>query len=473
MNIRQQLNVRLGQNLVMTQSLQQAIKLLQLSKLEMENLIQNELIENPVLEEIANESEFSAEEKKDHEPVTTEVSTENGSMAEIDTDYYFQDYIEYQSKKVTREIIELPSFENTLAQQTSLSDHLQWQLKFTLFSEEELRVGEAIIGNLNEDGYLRAENEEIASMIGCEEETVEEVRNAIQSFDPTGVASRSLKESLLVQLKSLEVESGLSEILIQDHLLALQLHDYDSITEALGCTQREVHDALELVRTLDPKPGAKFNEPKADYIEPDVFIVREKDGFAIVLNEENMPKLQISSSYQAMLKNKTNKESETNDYLRERINSAKWLLKSFVQRQQTIYKVVASIVERQLEFFDKGLNFLKPMVLSDIAEDIEMHESTVSRVVTNKYAHTPRGVFELKYFFSSSIKTANGDDVSSLSVKRKIKQIIEIENSMKPLSDSKIMALLIEDGLNIARRTVAKYREEMNIPPSKLRKAII
>ena len=476
MNIRQQLSVRLSQNLVMTQSLQQAIKLLQLSKLELESLINEELEQNPVLEEEALELALSDSEKKEQikEANTSEVDADGkGNLEEVDVDYFYEDYVEYQSSRNVREILELPSFESTLAQPTSLVDHLEWQLHLSLTGDIERAIGEAIIGNLNKDGYLKAEIEEIAEMTGSSIEQVNSVRRKIMGFDPLAVAAKDLQECLIFQLEQLEDEDTELAILItRDYLGFLEKRAFEELAKELKCSLADIQQALDVIRSLDPKPGSKYNDLGTVYIEPDVFVVRDNEEYVIILNEENLPKLRINQSYQRLLSKKSGEKEETRTYVRERINSAKWLLKSFVQRQRTIYKVVESIVQRQQDFLDQGVEHLKPMVLSDVAFDISMHESTVSRVVTNKYVHTPRGVFELKYFFSTGIRSASGDDVSSLAVKNKIKQIVESENPKKPLSDSKIMALLNQDGLTIARRTVAKYREELNIPPSKMRKSV-
>jgi RNA polymerase sigma-54 factor len=475
MNIRQQLNIKLSQNLVMTQSLQQAIKLLQLSKIELESLIRTELEENPVLEEEVVETAPTPSERKEvaRESVTSEVETDPvAALEEIDLDYYFADYIEYQHRRSMREEVELPAFDSTLAQPTTLRDHLEWQLNLTTADPKKIEIGWAIFGNLNKDGYLRAEIEEIAQMTGASEDEVKRVQLTVQKFDPVGVASRSVQECLRVQLLQLDKDVELPLKIIDNYLGHLEKRAYEELARELGVTLGDIQKALEVIRSLDPRPGSKFNAEKAIYIEPDVFIVRDGDEYRVVLNEENLPKLRINSSYQRLLGRGSNIREETKSYIRDHINGAKWLLKSFVQRQQTINKVVESIVQRQKEFLDKGIEHLRPMILSDVAFDIGMHESTVSRVVTNKYAYTPRGVLELKFFFSTGIRSTTGEDISNISVKRKIKQIIEGENSHKPLSDSKIMAILNREGLKIARRTVAKYREEQRIPPSKLRKSV-
>lgn len=475
MNLKQQLNMKLSQNLVMTQSLQQAIKLLQLSKLELETLINQELEENPVLEETSTETSLSPEETKDRlkESKTDEIGPDSAAMEEVDVDYFFEDYIEYQNRRTVSEERELPSFENTLSQPTSLLNHLTWQLDLTALDEKSREVAETIIGNLDNDGYLKATSEEISEVTGVDINRVEEIRNLIQEFDPIGTASFDLQECLMVQLEMMpDIDIRLAHKMVADYLGHLVKHTYNELAQELGVSLREVQEALDLIKSLDPKPGSKFTDLGSVYVEPDVFIVKEGEEYAIILNEENLPKLRINQSYQSMLSKNSDQKEGTKNYIREKMNGAKWLLKSFVQRQRTIYKVVESIVDRQKEFFENGVKFLKPMVLSDVAFDINMHESTVSRVVTNKYVHTPRGVFELKYFFSSGIKSSSGEDVSSLAVKRRIKQIVESEDPKKPLSDSKIMALLNKEGLKIARRTVAKYREELNIPPSKLRKSV-
>lgn len=475
MNIRQQLNMRLSQNLVMTQSLQQAIKLLQLNKMELEKLIQTELIENPVLEEVSVETEPTMEERIDaaREETTNGVDTDSETvLEEIDKDYFFADYIEYQHQRSVQEFVELPSYESTLAQTTTLSDHLNWQLYLSTDDDLTRNIGEAIVGNLNDDGYLRATTEEIAKLADASEEEVEEVLRMVQNFDPVGVASRGLRESLLVQIDYLKPASSLPKRIVSEFLGHLEKRAFEELAAELGCSLKEIQDALAFIKSLDPKPGSKYNAKENVYVEPDVFIVRDGDEYRIVLNDEDLPKLRISRCYKQLLAKGSGAPSETRNFVRERFNSAKWLLKSFVQRQRTIYKVVESIVNKQHDFLDRGVEYLKPMILSDVAYDIGMHESTVSRVVTNKYVHTPRGVFELKFFFTTGIRSAKGEDVSSLAVKRKIRQIIEEENPRKPLSDSKIMAHLNHEGLRIARRTVAKYREEMGIPPSKQRKSV-
>jgi RNA polymerase sigma-54 factor len=477
MNIRQSLNMKLSQNLVMTQSLQQAIKLLQLSKLEMESLIRTELESNPVLEEVIDESAPSTDERiqQQDEGRTSEIEV-NGSdsnMDEIDSDYFYEDYIDYQHSRGMSEVAEIPNFENMMSTATTLVDHLEWQLSLVLFSDQETEYGQTIIGNLNKDGYLQATIEEIAELTGGDPEDIEFVRQEIMRFDPVGVAALDLREALLVQLEALKSDDAqLPMQIISNFLPYLEKHAYEELAKELKVPLSEIQRSLTIIRSLDPKPGRKYSGGESTFVEPDVFILKDDDDYSIILNEENLPQLQINKDYQQMIARNAEYKEETKTYIREHVNNAKWLLKSFLQRQRTIYKVVQSIVERQREFFDKGTGFLKPMVLSDVAEDIGMHESTVSRVVTNKYAHTPRGVFELKYFFSTGIRSSSGEDISSIAVKRRIKQIVDEENAKKPLSDSKIMAMLNEEGLKIARRTVAKYREELNIPPSKQRKSI-
>ncbi len=392
MNLRQQLNMKLSQNLVMTQSLQQAIKLLQLSKIELEQLIQEELSENPVLEEVANETAVTEKERAEaaREEKTESVDSDpEALLKEIDQEYFFADYIEYQHRRSMREDFELPSFEATLATPTNLTDHLTWQLHLSVDDERTRLIGEAIIGNLNSDGYLRATPAEVGALVDAGEEEVEEVLHTVQRFDPIGVAARDLRECLLVQLEQLKIANELPGRIVADYLGHLQRHAYEELARELDCSLEDIQGALAVIRRLDPKPGSKFNAITGAYVEPDVFIIRDGDGYQIVLNEEDLPRLRINHQYKQLLARDSGEKEDTRNFVRERLNSAKWLLKSFVQRQRTIYKVVESIVRKQRDFLDRGVEHLKPMILSDVAQDIGMHESTVSRVVTNKYVPHP------------------------------------------------------------------------------------
>jgi RNA polymerase sigma-54 factor len=469
----------------MTPSLQQAIKLLQLSKLELSEVLNQELLENPLLEETAEEAkaeetpaeETEAAKNNTEEPPKVEAKTEEekkDSFDEIDYDAYFQDYIEYgyNPRGMGEEHEEFP-IENTLTRPPNLSDHLTWQLSMSDASPRTKEIANFIIGNIDEDGYLRASNDEIAAAVGATPEEVETAVKAVQSLDPIGVAARDLRECLLLQLEFLEIDDPLVEIIVRDHWDEFMQRKFVPLAKVLGIDLKKLEGIVEIIKHLDPKPGRKYSNERAIYVEPDVYVHKVGDEYVIVLNEDGMPKLRINSGYRSMLHSMDSKQDgETVNYIKDKIRSAVWLIKSLDQRQRTIYKVAESIVKHQREFLEKGIDFLRPLVLRDVADDIQMHESTVSRVVSNKYMHTPRGLFLMKYFFHSGIDSDTGEDISSLTVKKKIQSYIENEDPRKPLSDSKIMKILNDEGINIARRTVAKYRDELNIPSSTDRKQI-
>jgi RNA polymerase sigma-54 factor len=483
MALEQKLHLKLSQKLIMTPSLQQAIKLLQLSKLELQEVLNQELLENPLLEESAEEvksEETQAEEVKSEneqaaEPAPVEAKKEEkDSFDEIDYDAYFQDYIEYgyNPRGMGEEHEEFP-IENTLTRPPNLSDHLTWQLSMSDASPRTKEIAQFIIGNIDEDGYLRASNDEIAASGGYETEEVEKAVRAVQSLDPIGVGARDLRECLLLQLRFLDIDAPLVEVIIRDHWEEFMQRKFVALAKTLGIDMKTLEGIVELIKHLDPKPGRKYSNERAIYVEPDVYVHKVGDEYVIVLNEDGMPKLRINSGYRSMLNSMDSKsDGETVNYIKDKIRSAVWLIKSLDQRQRTIYKVAESIVKHQREFLEKGIDFLRPLVLRDVADDIQMHESTVSRVVSNKYMHTPRGLFLMKYFFHSGIDSDTGEDISSLTVKKKIQSYIENEDPRKPLSDSKIMKILNDEGINIARRTVAKYRDELNIPSSTDRKQI-
>jgi RNA polymerase sigma-54 factor len=485
MALEQKLHLKLSQKLIMTPSLQQAIKLLQLSKLELQEVLNQELLENPLLEESAEEVKQeeaeaeSAEAKSETEepPKKEEAKTEEekkDSFDEIDYDAYFQDYIEYgyNPRGMGEEHDEFP-IENTLTRPPNLTDHLTWQLSMSDASPLVKEIGTFIIGNIDEDGYLRATNEEIASSGNFKMEDVEKAVGVIQSLDPIGVGARDLRECLLLQLQFLEIDVPYVEEIVRDHWDEFMQRKFVLISKALSIDMKTLEGIVEVIKHLDPKPGRKYSNERAIYVEPDVYVHKVGDEYVIVLNEDGMPKLRINGSYRAMLNSMDSKQDgETVNYIKDKIRSAVWLIKSLDQRQRTIYKVAESIVKHQREFLERGIDFLRPLVLRDVADDIQMHESTVSRVVSNKYMHTPRGLFLMKYFFHSGIDSDTGEDISSLTVKKKIQSYIEAEDPRKPLSDSKIMKILNDEGINIARRTVAKYRDELNIPSSTDRKQI-
>jgi RNA polymerase sigma-54 factor len=477
MALEQKLHLKLSQKLIMTPSLQQAIKLLQLSKLELQEVLNQELLENPLLEETVEEVKTEEQETKtENEEADKKVETlekEKDSFDEIDYDAYFQDYIEYgYNPRMSEEHEEFP-IENTLTRPPNLTDHLTWQLMMSDASPRTKEIGQFIIGNIDEDGYLRASNEEIMASGKYEAEEVATALKAIQSLDPIGVGARDLRECLLLQLEFLEVDDSLVETIIRDHWDMFMQRHFVQLAKVLGIDLKSLEGIVEVIKHLDPKPGRKYSNERAIYVEPDVYVQKVGDEYVIVLNEDGMPKLRINGSYRAMLNSMDSKQDgETVNYIKDKIRSAVWLIKSLDQRQRTIYKVAESIVKHQREFLEKGIDYLRPLVLRDVADDIQMHESTVSRVVSNKYMHTPRGLFLMKYFFHSGIDSDTGEDISSLTVKKKIQGFIEAEDPRKPLSDSKIMKILNDEGINIARRTVAKYRDELNIPSSTDRKQI-
>jgi RNA polymerase sigma-54 factor len=483
MALEQKLHLKLSQKLIMTPSLQQAIKLLQLSKLELQEVLNQELLENPLLEESAEEAKQEEAEAEAQERTQTEEEAkaaepqkeqEKDSFDEIDYDAYFQDYIEYgyNPRGMGEEHEEFP-IENTLTRPPNLTDHLTWQLSMSDSSPRVKEIGAFIIGNIDEDGYLRASVEEIVAAGPYEPAEVEKAIGVIQALDPIGVGARDLRECLLLQLQFLEIDTPLVEIIIRDHWELFMQRHFVQLAKVLGIDMKTLEGIVELIKHLDPKPGRKYSNERAIYVEPDVYVQKVGDEYVIVLNEDGMPKLRINGSYRAMLSSmNTKSDGETVNYIKDKIRSAVWLIKSLDQRQRTIYKVAESIVKHQREFLEKGIDFLRPLVLRDVADDIQMHESTVSRVVSNKYMHTPRGLFLMKYFFHSGIDSDTGEDISSLTVKKKIQGYIDAEDPRKPLSDSKIMKILNDEGINIARRTVAKYRDELNIPSSTDRKQV-
>ncbi len=471
-------NLKLSQQLIMTPQLQQAIKLLQLSRIEMSDVIQQEIEENPLLEEAGQEEEQDeltpeAPEFAEIKPLprTEEITGEGDGKDEFDWDSYLEDYgpvgVTYY-----HEDMEGPTWENVLTKTASLADHLLWQLSLSRMTPDERRVGEQIIGNLDADGYLKASIDEISELESVQPFFVLSTLKKVQEFDPPGIAARDLQECLLIQSRYLVDSSPLLEKVIREHLKDLETKNFSFIAKKLKVSIESVMAAFVIIGHMDPKPGRIYGDEKEQYIIPDVFVIKVGDEYRIVINEDGLPKLRISNFYREIMggTNGTPKSDKCKDYVKERLQSATWLIKSIQQRQKTIFRVSESIVRFQREFFDKGIGFLKPMVLRDVAEDVQMHESTISRVTTNKYMHTPRGVFELKYFFNSSIHKSDGDFVASKSVQESIKKIIQTENKKRPYSDSEIVNILKAQGVSIARRTVAKYRDIMGILPSSKRK---
>lgn len=471
--LRQQL--RLTQQLVMTPQLQMAIKLLQLNRLELMEVIHQELEENPALEE--NQEIVDREqpaEQSEIEPVDTpsakEVIIEEKIRGDIDWSNYIDEYSSSGRIHFETERKDASNFESFTTRKESLHEHLLWQLLMAFPTDEEERIGSLIIGNLNKDGYLDISVEELVKMSGSAPDRVKKILSLIQTFDPVGVCTRNLSECLLAQARHLGLDDAIVTSIIINHLDHLKNRNCKAISRALKTDTQEIISAVNVIKSLEPKPGRQFSDEEPQYIDPDIYVYKLEDDFVIMLNDDGMPKLCINSSYKKSISGGEKIPDKAKDYIQERLRSAVWLIKSIHQRQKTIVKVMESILRFQRNFFEKGITFLKPMVLRDIAQDIDMHESTISRVTTNKYAYTPQGIFELKYFFNSSINCVNGGTMASSSVQKRIGQIIEGEDSKKPYSDDKISKLLKEVNINIARRTVAKYREMLKVLPSNRRK---
>jgi RNA polymerase sigma-54 factor len=480
--------VKLSQQLVMTPQLQQAIKLLQLSRLELINQVQQELQENPVLEETPEEEGTGPDEAEAApgegpaeaapEPPSTAAEEAMPDSAEATaeqmiSDVDWENYIESPPQtSLARSDDDRPPIDASLTPPTSLSDHLLWQLGFADFSEKEVHVALLIIGNLNDDGYLEHDLEAIATELGVELAFAEAVLRRLQLFDPVGVAARSLSECLLVQMQAAKVDSPLALRIAERYLDLLQRKDYRGIARAEETSIEQVAVAARIIGSFEPRPGRAYSGDEPVYITPDIFVHKLGSEYHVVLNEDGMPKLRVSPTYRGVLGDKDPGSKQTRDYVREKLRSAVWLIKSIHQRQRTIVRVMESILRFQRGFFDRGPEALRPLNLRDVADDIGMHESTVSRVTTNKYVQTPHGVFELKFFFNSSIRTSDGDAIASESVKEKIGKLIRSEDPRRPHSDQKLVELLRAEHIDIARRTVTKYREALGILSSTRRREI-
>jgi RNA polymerase sigma-54 factor len=479
--IKQQL--RLSQQLVMTPQLQQAIKLLQLSRLELVNLVQQELTENPVLEETLEsedtgtaevDDEFEAHDTGAVETIDTPPERE-ATDAEKIADVDWQNYMESNpqtSYAEARDDDERRSLESTLTRRASLAEHLEWQLQLSALTPEEREGAHWIIGNLDDDGYLRDGIEDVSRQSGIPLESLEAALAKVQGFDPPGVAARDLRECLMLQINALAIDDELVRRIVEECLDLLQKRDLRGIARTLAVPIEAVAVACRVIGNLEPWPGRQFGGDDPVYITPDIHVVRLGDDYHILLNEDGLPKLRINNLYREVLQRGNGVAKDTKDYVQDKVRSALWLIKSIHQRQRTIYKVMQSILKHQREFFDRGINYLKPLNLRDVADDIEMHESTVSRVTSNKYVNTPQGIFELKYFFNSSISRIEGDAVASESVKERIRKIIAAEDSRRPLSDQRIAEMLKAANIDIARRTVTKYREALNILSSTRRREV-
>lgn len=474
LQLKQQL--KLSQQLVMTPQLQQAIKLLQLSRIELVDLVQQELLENPLLEEAENNESIEKIQKEEDE--FSEFKVEEESLIKnAEWENYLGQFSsfskDYKELEIPEEIL---SVEARYAPKPSLEGHLLWQLNLAPFTEKQKEIGREIIGNLDSRGYLTVNTSEIASSLDVKEEEVEEVLKRIQQFDPIGIASRNLKECLLIQLKHFDYDDPILNLLVEHHLEDIEKRKIDNILKKLGISREKLHEYIEILKSLDPYPGSQYSNEDVVYISPDVYVFKYEDEFVILLNEDGIPNLRLNPLFEEIeIKRGRKKKSSSKDieYLQEKMRSAVWLIKSLQQRQRTLYKVVESILYFQKDFFEKGVSCLKPLTLRDVAEYIGMHESTISRVTSNKYISTPFGLFELKFFFNSGLSTKDGSNVGSESIRARIKEIIDAEDKKKPLSDEAIAKRLQKElGVSIARRTVAKYRAALNIPSSSRRKKI-
>jgi RNA polymerase sigma-54 factor len=473
-------NLKLTQQLVMTPQLQQAIRLLQLSRLDLVEEVNQELEVNPVLELTApgdeNEGEAKTPDEQADEAAVgreefTEIRVEEKLRDEFDWENYLGEYSSTPSTTSMHEVpVDAPSFENFVAGKTTLTDHLTWQWRMAEATDKERTIGLQIIGNLNADGYLQSTIEELATLENVSLAEVERVLVRIQDLDPPGVAARDLAECLLIQLRNLGLGDSLAARMVQDHLPDLEKKDYPRISRVLKVPKESVFDAERVILNLEPRPGRPFSGDDPQYIQPDVYVHKVGDEYVIVLNEDGLPKLKVSQQYKDMLSGNGAGSDQAREYIHGKLRNAVWLIRSIHQRQRTIYRVTESIIRFQRDFFDRGVEYLRPLVLRDVAEDVEMHESTISRATTNKYIHTPQGLFELKFFFDSPIQRFQGEALASESVKKRIRQIVSAEDPKNPLSDQRIVEILRGANIDIARRTVAKYREMLGIAPSSRRR---
>jgi len=477
------LQLKLAQKLILTPQLQQAIKLLQMPQLELSQLLNQELVENPVLEESVDEFLDAREvtpEEKSAEEAPADGGSEDAEMPleqvfSLTADDYFRDRasdgrdLGYFNPGVEQS----PTFEQFVSSRPDLTEHLLWQLRFVDLPRPVVEACEFIIGNLNEDGYLQATLEEIQEHCRVDEETARRALEVVQGFDPVGIAARDLRECLMLQIRELGLADTLVARVVEEGLDELQKRQYQPLASKLGVPLRELMTAVRAIESLEPRPARNFVSSETNYIVPDVYLVREDDGFRIVLNEEGLPRLRMNSFYRKLLEEKKMLSPEEKRFLEEKMRAAVWLLKSLDQRNKTIYRVTESLLKFQKDYFEKGVAHLRPLTLKDVAQDLGMHESTISRVTSNKYIQTPDGLLPFRYFFASSLQSSRNDaGVASTSVKEMIRKVIADEDPAKPYSDQKIVDILKTKGITIARRTVAKYRDEMKIPPQNRRKKL-
>ena len=476
--MKQGLQLRLSQQLAMTPQLQQAIRLLQLSTLELQQELQQALESNPLLEQIDTHEEIDTRETQDSETLDTADALEQKEMPEeLPLDASWDTiYTAGTPSGTSGDYIddELPVYQGETTQ--TLQDYLMWQVELTPFSDTDRAIATSIVDAVDETGYLTVPLEDILESIGDEEidiDEVEAVLKRIQRFDPVGVAAKDLRDCLLIQLSQFDKTTPWLEearLIISDHLDLLANHDFRTLMRVTRLKEDVLKEAVNLIQSLDPRPGQSIQTGEPEYVIPDVLVRKHNGHWTVELNSDSIPRLQINQHYASMCNNARN--DGDSQFIRSNLQDAKWLIKSLESRNDTLLRVSRCIVEQQQAFFEQGEEYMKPMVLADIAQAVEMHESTISRVTTQKYLHSPRGIFELKYFFSSHVNTEGGGEASSTAIRALVKKLIAAENPAKPLSDSKLTSLLSEQGIMVARRTVAKYRESLSIPPSNQRKQL-
>ncbi len=479
LELRQQL--KLSQKLVMTQQLRQAIKLLQLNRLELSDALQAEIEQNPALEEDLSapetlETSFSLsstiEEKSiPLEPEITESVRVSDGLAEINWEDYANNFDSNFSFSHETPPADAPSQFDFISEKPGLSAYLHWQLAHSNLDAAEWEIAQFIVGNLNRYGFLEVDLERVMAETGCPRDDAEYILEVIQELDPPGICARNVSESLYLQLERLGKGDSLAAEIVLHHLPLLETRNYKALAKETGRKKPELERAINYINAeLTPFPGLPYATDTTNYVVPDVYVRKVNEEYVIQLNDDDIPRLKLSSLYQEMLKNEKNLAKESRLYIQDKLKNADWFIKSLYQRQRTIYKVMESILRFQYDFFERGSAYLKPLILKDVADDIEMHESTVSRVTSNKYVHTPQGIYELKYFFSTAIAREGEDDMAAESIKTLIRRMIQEEHRDNPLSDNVISEKLAEENIKIARRTVAKYREQLKILPVKHRR---
>ena len=473
MEMKHSLNLSIRPALIMTPRLQQALKLLQVPTLELQQILKQEIMQNPLLEEVDEITESEEREKENSPEETANEEAEEPSEEDpIDWADYIQDGLDRtyvpQSETSIEFLEKVPTVKSTLA------ESLLEQLHYLNLSATNLKTAEFLIGSLDDNGWLATPVADIADALALPAEDVEKVLRVIQALEPVGVGARNLRECLMLQLLARDQKETLAYRIIHDHFDHLVNRRFPEIARQLKCTVEQVQEAADVIATLNPRPGLEVSSEDPKYVTPDLLVERVDDEYVVLLNDRHLPRLRISSAYESVLRDRkgADGDNKTREYIQGRLNSARWLIQTIEQRRRTMIKVMNCIIREQREFFDKGIQFLRPLTLQQVARQIDMHESTVSRVCSGKYVQTPRGVFELKFFFSSGLETEDGEDVSARTAKNIIKTLIDEEDKKDPLSDQRIAELLHEKGLKIARRTVAKYREQLNILPARFRRRV-